>query len=96
VRTVHKFELETVDLQVIETHKKAKLLYVATQRGKPCLWAQVDTDQPMARRMVATHGTGHPIVPHNTLDGLILPKYVGTYQLMEGALILHVFDHGET
>jgi hypothetical protein len=57
------------------------------QGDTPCLWAKVNTNEPMIFRKLRMAGTGH-----------VLDKnypYVGTFQISGSGLVFHVFDIGE-
>lgn len=82
--TIWKFELEVEDTQWIELPRGAKVLSVGVQNGTPCLWAQVETDEPKDSVLIITHGTGHPMKSANM-------KFLGTYQLNQGLFVGHVF-----
>lgn len=85
-----KLELEGESplVQRFEMPIGAKLLTIQLQRGNPCLWALIDPlEKKLTSRKIVTYGTGHAIEL-----GL---EYVGTYQLLDGALVMHVFDGGE-
>lgn len=82
---VWKFDIAAQD-QRITIPQGAKLLYVATQRKVPCLWALVDPLAPEVQRRISVVGTGQS-VPEG--------KYVGTLFIMGDALVFHVFDLGE-
>lgn len=86
--TIWKFPLVVDDMQEILMPDRAEVLAVQVQNDRPCIWALVDEKlHPTARRVFVTIGTGHPIpYPMATL------KYVGTYQIAEGALVFHVFE----
>lgn len=86
MKTIWKYELETMDVRVVEMPVGAEILTVQEQRGKLCLWALVDPEADKERRVFCIHGTGHPV------STVALKKYIGTYQLMEGALVFHVFE----
>ena len=86
MKTIWKFELETTDVFIVDMPIGAEILTVQEQYGKPCLWAVVDDDVEKERRAFCIHGTGHPV------ESPEVKKYIGTYQLMEGALIFHVFE----
>jgi len=62
----------------------ATVRHVGVQNEKPYLWALVNPKSPEYNRVIITKGTGHPI---KAFSG----KYVGTYQLKNGALVFHVF-----
>jgi len=66
--------------------KGAEVLCVQMQDGIPCMWAMVDTStMERERRLFRILGTGHPA--DNDVG-----KYVGTYQMMGGSLVFHVFE----
>lgn len=85
MKTIHKFALELKDSQKILMPGSAAILALQVQHGEPCLWALVDTEQPLVTREFITRGTGHPIddLAHN---------YIGTYQLKGGDLVFHVLE----
>ena len=84
---IFKYPIKTVDTQVVQIPKSAKILCVQTQFEKPCMWALVDEESTdKSTRTLAVHGTGHPIY------GVEHKEYIGTYQLREGQLIFHVFE----
>ena len=99
MRIIYKYPLEVKDYQVVTMPKNAQILTVQAQREKPCIWALVDTDnEPEERyfrmagpekRYFRMAGTGHPI---RLKDKLL--RYIGTFQLMGGDLIFHVFEIG--
>jgi hypothetical protein len=47
------------------------------------IWALVDPTQPSQDRTFTQHGTGH--------DG-VSGRYVGTYQVLDGRYVFHVFE----
>ena len=83
--SIWKFALQTIDKQKIKMPVGAELLTVQVQNGEPCLWARVDTEEPIEPRQIAIHGTGHEL-PDSTR------KYIGTYQMAGDTLIFHVFE----
>ena len=96
MRIVYKYPLKVEDYQVVTMPKGAQILTVQTQREEPCIWALVDTENdPEERyfriaeekRYFRIAGTGHPI---RLKDKLL--RYVGTFQLIGGDLIFHVFE----
>lgn len=86
MKTIWKFPLITTDINTIDMPIGAEILTVQEQYGKPCLWAVVDDDVEKERRVFAIYGAGHSV------SVVTDKKYIGTYQLMEGALIFHVFE----
>lgn len=87
MKSIWKFELAKTDLQVFEMPVGAKILAVQSQGGNsPCIWALVDTDAVKEQRSFTTYGTGHPFNENYKQE------YLGTYQLMNGSLVFHVFE----
>jgi hypothetical protein len=56
------------------------------QNEKPQLWMLVDPDEPLKNRRFVVHGTGHE------LPDDICRVYIGTFQMNQGDLVLHVFE----
>jgi len=82
---IWKYQLQVTDEQMVAMPAGAKGLAVQVQHGVPCLWALVDPRAPIEIRSIVTVGTGHDA---NSLADLY---YVGTYQLYDGDIVLHVF-----
>lgn len=83
---IWKFPIQTTDFQTIEMPQYATILTVQTQFDMPCIWAEVNPEAPMAKRLILVYGTGHP------MDDKEERKYIGTYQLQGGSLVFHVFE----
>jgi hypothetical protein len=64
---------------------QAKVLCVQTQGGIPHIWAEVETDNAPVVRKFRVVGTGHAM----PAVGL---QYLGTYQVLDGALVWHVYE----
>jgi len=90
VRVIHKFVLPITDEVAIMMPESAKILHVADQRGRLCLWAIVDPERPKVRRRFAIIGTGYPFPPE--LVGI----YIETAMMAASGLVWHVFDRGES
>lgn len=89
MKTIWKFPIHTTDAFELEMPRGATLLAVQTQVGDPQLWALVNPDAPRFTRAFRVFGTGHE---HSDES---FGAYVGTYQLLHGGLVFHVFDMGE-
>ena len=88
MQSIWKFPLEILEAQEIQIPSHSQVLCVQAQNGHPMLWALVfDTSEnaPTTLRTFHTYGTGHR---HESIQG----KYVGTYQINDGALVFHVFE----
>lgn len=81
MKTIWKFELAKpvcrVDMPVC-----AKVIRVGRQGASICLWAIVESDNSLEKRLFAVVGTGHPI-PH---DG----RYLGSWD--DGPFVWHLFE----
>ncbi|MGO3895373.1 DUF7352 domain-containing protein [Brevibacterium aurantiacum] len=84
MRRVFKYPLEVTDRQFIDTFAGWKPLSLQVQGDEVCLWAEVDDESTTARYRVFVHGTGHALHPDAEV-------FAGTFQLMNGGLIFHVF-----
>ena len=67
--------------------KGAKTLTVQNQNGWPQFWALVSPNEPMVEREFHLFGTGHDLN-----DDIDPNAYVGTFQMHDGQLVLHVFE----
>ena len=90
MKAIWKYELTVEGLQNIKMPVNAQILSVQEQYGKPCLWALVSSEGTEAteERTIETFGTGH-YVP---VDMGVERKFIGTFQLDDGAFIGHVFE----
>lgn len=83
---IWKFAVPVQDELVVQMPGGAQVLCVQLQFDQPHVWALVDPAVPATPRRFAWRGTGH------TTDGLDAEMYIGTIQIMAGALIFHLFD----
>ena len=84
--SIWKFELEITDAQSILMPEGAEILCVQNQDEIGCLWAKVNPDaENKEERIIYIKGTGHTF---NEDPG----KYIGTFQMSQGALVWHVFE----
>jgi len=86
MKTIWKFNVCPDSGFYLELPNGAVFLDVQTQNGEPCAWFEVDSEAPREKRKFASFGTGHPI-PDN-----VYLKYLGTFQLLEGILIYHMYE----
>lgn len=84
--SVWKYDLPVDDDVDLEMPAGATILAVQTQGGAPRLWALVDPLAPKETRRFRVAGTGHAILDADRLT------YVGTFQLVAGAFVGHVFE----
>ncbi len=86
MKTIYKYQLEIEDSQVVQMPLDAEILKVDTQKAHPCLWAMVETDHVLEDRIIQIRGTGHPAI------GLTKEDYLGTFIMLGGDLVFHVFE----
>lgn len=89
MRVIHKYQLLVLDEQTLSLPRGAKPLDVQDQHGVICLWAIVETTEPLVDRIVRIFLTGEPIT-----DGVAISSYVCTVQTTDG-LVWHVFIEDE-
>ncbi len=63
----------------------AEFLSVQIQRDEPQMWFLVDPEADSEVRSFTVHGTGHPVVGDD-------PLFLGTFQVMGGELVFHLFE----
>jgi len=88
MKTIYKYEIPVDDNIRLELPKGAEILSVQEQYGKPCIWAIVDPEKEVEGRLFELLGTGHNI----KASEIINRKYIGTFQLYNGALVFHLFE----
>jgi hypothetical protein len=84
MKTIYKYPILVVDEQTVIMPFGAEILTVQMQNGQPCLWALVDTSNPINQRHIQVRGTGH--------DCSDAGRYIGTFQMENGELVFHVFE----
>jgi hypothetical protein len=85
MKTVWKFPFEVRDTVELVVPMGAELLKIDAQGPlTPCMWFRVDTEMLKAIRRFEVRGTGH--------DCDRTGEYLGSFQLMGGSLVFHVFD----
>lgn len=89
MKAIHKYELDLGGNIGIYMPEGAEILSVQAQNNGtyeiPQIWALVDTNNPLKKRSFQVFGTGHTIYPDPG-------PYIGTFQLMKGSLVFHVFE----
>lgn len=88
VKTIWKYQLESGDKTILSLPKGAEILSFQNQFEEPCFWALVDPNAEKEARTFEVHGTGHDIHYDMGMDR----KYLGTCQILDGRLVLHLFE----
>ena len=89
MKRIYKYQIQPTELEdqvTVSMPVGAKVLSVQVQKGIVCLWVLINTKEKVDEfREFNVVGTGHDI-DFNT------NKFVGTFQLMEGNLVFHLFE----
>jgi hypothetical protein len=87
MKVVHKYPLTEESQQSIEMPDGAEILTARIQDGALCIWALVDPEQPIVKRLFTIAPTGQEVVG-------IFHKYIG--QIVHhgpwGELVGHLFE----
>lgn len=84
--TVYKIPLVLSETFTWDLPEGAQFLSLQMQDNDPQMWFRVDDSRPQRRQVFGVCGTGNKI--H---DSVAAAPFLGTFQLSEGALVLHVF-----
>ena len=84
---IFKYHFEVEGEVSIPMPKGAHILTVQVQHNTPCIWAIVDPEQPIESRTFRIFGTGHEMDINITRS-----HYIGTFQLLDGSFIGHLFE----
>lgn len=92
MKTIWKYETSIVDKFTIEMPYGAEILSVMAPAYKfktPVIYAIVDVkEKVLEERFFEIFGTGQPM----SVDMGVERKYIGTYQLLEGGFVGHLFE----
>ncbi len=96
MKTIYKYAVPLKDTFTINLPKGYTILSVGVQNvvsfdrrsQSPYIWVLIDTEnvknsKPVNFRLA---GTGHPIEEYSFL------RFIGTFQLQDGALVFHLFE----
>ncbi len=86
MKSIWKYPLELIDVQLIGMPKDAEILAAQMQNGVACLWALVTPDAPKHLRAIEIHGTGNPFDEHVGVSR----KFIATFQ--QPPFVWHVFE----
>jgi len=89
MKTIYKYQLRSVGIQTVAMPKDAVILSCQAQKGIPCVWALVNTQNINTIRAFQVTLTG------SHADILPTSIHIGTVLLEEGNFVVHVFDEGE-
>jgi hypothetical protein len=82
---IWKFPLPKDLNGVIAAPGPFRVLTLQIQDDWPCIWAIVDPAAPLVDRHIRVFGTGHELRDDQEV------QYLGTFQLLDGDFVGHVF-----
>lgn len=85
MKKIYKYPLLIENKQAVSMPIGAEILTVQLQNGIPCIWALVDTSSPLSDVSVRVYLTGVEVDQSPNL------KYCGTFQMIGGGFVFHVF-----
>lgn len=83
---IYKYPVVISDGFSIPLPQGAKIIHVESQHGSPCMWAIVNTANPVEIRNFCIHGTGHKI------DDIEDKIFIGTFFSQAGHFVWHLFE----
>jgi hypothetical protein len=87
-KQVWKYELNDIGESTIHTPKGSEVLTAQIQNGSLFIWLLVDPSAMKELRFFEVFGTGHDM----RYDMGVERKYISTFQLHGGSIVLHVFE----
>lgn len=92
MRTVHKYIFEPPEEESRIVHVMmpafAEVVHVDVQNSDACIWALVDTAQPLQRWEFEVYATGAPISEARYL----YLNHLGTFRFLPDGLVFHLFE----
>ena len=85
---IWKFPVALEDRFSVSIPKGARILTLQLQRGRPQMWVLVNPEVSPEQRTFRIVGTGHRYSA-NVLGSW---RYLGTFQMQDGAFVWHVFE----
>jgi len=82
---IFKYPVQPIGYFELELPRGAKVLTVQLQFGNPQMWVSLNPDAKKEKRLFITVATGQRITEKNL-------TYIGTFQIMNGTLIWHLFE----
>ena len=91
MKSIWKYPFQVKDSFTLVMPQSARILCVQTQYDTPCIWAMVDPDEAHEDRnfVIAPTGGIAPELPEETTSTI---EYIGTFQMLDGRLVWHLFE----
>lgn len=87
MKTIWKYPLQVTDIQYLHLPENSTILSLQVQDGIPRVWVLLDDEELKESELeIYMFGTGHKVYAD------VEPtKFIGTFQLLHGNLVFHVF-----
>lgn len=86
MRTIKPYVIHSMSNPVVNMPRGSKILKLANKKSIPTIWAIVDTDKPIVKRLIRTFKTDEELIDEPG-------EYLGTIETL--GYIFHCFDGGE-
>lgn len=85
-KKIFKYELQILDIQIIDMPANAQILHVDVQSERICLWAVVEPTARLVPRRFHIVGTGHDMPKYVVL------QHLGSVLMHQGTFVWHIFE----
>lgn len=87
MKTIYKYQLELAKTQTLRIPPHSRILKLAMQTGRMCMWCEVNTALAEVDRVIECFGTGHEIPQ----DMGMARVYLGTI-VDDDAMVWHFYE----
>jgi len=84
MRTVYKYTFSIHKTFKLQLHQDFRILKVEEQRGEPCMWVEVDTNNNLKDCYFHVIGTGHELPKHKIV-------HIGSAQSTDQFFVWHLY-----
>lgn len=86
MKTIYKYSFDVADEVSLNMPRGAEFLSIQVQKQRPTMWFLVDDSEELEEKRFRIYGTGF------VLDNEVAQFYRGTFQLVAGTFVGHVFE----
>jgi hypothetical protein len=86
MRTIKQYPISSLMDPIVEMPRGAKILKLAHKKSFPLVWAEVNTERPLVKRLIRTFETNEELIDEPG-------QYLGTVEVL--GKTFHCFDGGE-
>ena len=85
-RVIRQYQIHSMVDPIVAMPRGSKILKLADKKSYPSIWAIVDPDKPMVKRLIRTFKTDEELIDEPG-------DYLGTVSVL--GYVFHCFDGGE-